>query len=208
MKIALCRKAEECRLPDLLQLRTPATGYARMDGVQWVMDNGSFSNFEERSFLRMACVGIADRECLWIAMPDVVGNHGETVHLFDKYCDLLSRMWIPSPDLSKKACFVLQDGCNINSVPWERITAVFLGGSDKFKMSRIAYLILKEAKRRGKWVHVGRVNTPPRIHYFYEVADSIDGSGIAKFDHMLDEALDTIEHLRGGKQLTLEDWIE
>ena len=85
MKIALCRKAEECTRPEIIQLRTPATGYARRAGVEWVMDNGSFSNFDERGFMRMANAGIADSECLWVAMPDVVGNHGETVHLFKKY---------------------------------------------------------------------------------------------------------------------------
>ena len=74
-------------------------------------------------------------------------------------------------------------------------------------MSRTAYLILEEAKKRGKWVHVGRVNTPPRIHYFYGVADSIDGSELAKYDHMLDDALDTIHRLEKGIQLKLDRWL-
>jgi hypothetical protein len=206
MKIALCRKASECTLPDLIQLRTPATGYARRDGVSWVMDNGSFSHFDEAAFMRMANVGIADSYCLWIAFPDMVGDHAETVHLFDKYWQKLESMWFPTPDLSKKAAFVIQDGCNKNSVPWGKISAVFLGGSDRFKLSRQAWVILEEAKMRGKWVHVGRVNTPPRIYYFHTLADSIDGSGLAKYDHMLDAALDTIQRLKNGTQLSLEDF--
>jgi hypothetical protein len=37
----------------------------------------------------------------------------------------------------------------------------------------------------GKWVHVGRVNTPSRFEYFEKLgADSIDGSGLARFSWM------------------------
>lgn len=204
MKIALCRKASECNSPGIIQLRTPATGYARLDGVKWVMDNGCFSNFDESSFLRMACVAISDPDCLWFAMPDVVGSHGETLHNFNVYSQKLSKYFIPKPDLSKKAAFVIQDNCNQHDIPWAQIAAVFLGGTTKFKMSRLAWVILEEARRRKKWVHVGRVNTPPRIAYFHGLADSIDGSGLAKYDHMLDEAIDTIERLHGTTQLRLE----
>ncbi len=35
MKIALDRKADECIGDNLIQLRTPLTGYARKDGVPW-----------------------------------------------------------------------------------------------------------------------------------------------------------------------------
>jgi len=204
MKIALCRKASECTLPGIIQLRTPATGYARRDGVTWVMDNGCFSNFDEAAFLRMANVAISDPDCLWFAMPDVVGSHTDTIHNFNVYVHKIGKQWIPRPDFSKKAAFVIQDGCNKNDIPWARIRAVFLGGTTKFKMSREAWVILEEAKKRGKWVHVGRVNTPPRIAYFHGLADSIDGSGMAKYDHMLDEAMDTIERLQGTTQTRLD----
>jgi len=101
---------------------------------------------------------------------------------------------------------VIQDGCNKNSVPWDEITAVFLGGTTKFKLSRQAWVICQDAKKRGKWVHVGRVNTPPRIAYFFGLADSVDGSSLAKYDIHLDKALETIESLQGKTQLCLEDF--
>lgn len=206
MLIALCRKAEHCNSPGIIQLRTPATGYARVNGVNWVMDNGSFSNFDEAAFMRMACVAISDNYCKWFAMPDVVGDHSETIRLFSMYKSLLEKMWIPKPDLSKKMAFVIQDGASVATIPWAEITAVFLGGTTKFKLSRLAWIILEEAKKRGKWVHVGRVNTPPRINYFHGIADSIDGSGIAMYDHMLDDAIDIIEQLNKGTQLRLGDY--
>ena len=208
MKIALCRKAEECTQPGLIQLRTPATGYARKEKIPWVMDNGSFSNFDESGFIRMALVGIADPNCKWIAMPDIVGDHGETLRLFSEYKKILEKHFIPKPDLTNKLAFVVQDGAKPSTIPWSEITAIFLGGTTEFKLSREAWKILEAAQAKKKWVHVGRVNTPPRICYFHGVATSIDGSGIAMFDHMLDDALDTIERLNKSTQMRLGDYLE
>jgi len=208
MLIALDRKADDCTLPEVIQLRTPLTGYAKRPGVTWVMDNGAFSDFNEARFMRMAMDALNCDDCLWFAMPDVVGNHSDTIHMFYEYKEKLSRHWIGVQEnfYSKKMAFVLQDGCNKNSVPWSEITAVFLGGTTQFKMSRDAWLICEEAKRRGKWVHIGRVNTPPRITYFHGLADSIDGSSLAKYDKHLDIAIHTIKSLEGKEQLRLGDF--
>ena len=206
MIIALDRKAQDCVDYGCLQLRTPLTKYAREHGVYWVMDNGSFSGFDEMGFIRMATQGMNDRFCKWIAIPDSVGDHEETLDLFEKWTVQLSNYWIPFRERFKKWAFVIQDGATIETIPWDEITAVFLGGTTRFKLSRGAYLILEEAKKRDKWVHVGRVNTSGRIGYFHGVADSIDGSGIAKYDHMLQRARNTIRHLESSKNLKLDDF--
>ena len=44
----------------------------------------------------------------------------------------------------------------------------------------------------GKWVHVGRVNTAARVRNWLGLADSIDGSGISRFDHMLEAVMTAI----------------
>lgn len=208
MKIALDRKAQDCIDNDCIQLRTPLTGYAKNSSVPWVMDNGSYSNFDERKFVRMATDAMFDRSCKWIALPDRVGNHNLTVKLFNEWTTRLERHWIPCREHFKKWAFVIQDGATIDTIPWERIVAVFLGGTTKFKLSSEAYEILKEAKAKGKWVHVGRVNTEGRISYFYGIADSIDGSGIAKYDHMLYRAKLVIRSLDSSNnvQTFLEDY--
>jgi EAL domain-containing protein (putative c-di-GMP-specific phosphodiesterase class I) len=42
--------------------------------------------------------------------------------------------------------------------------------------------LVREAKERGMWVHVGRVNTLQRICWCMALGvDSIDGSGFARF---------------------------
>jgi hypothetical protein len=213
LKIALDRKADEVETRSgngepIIQLRTPLTGYARKDGVEWVMDNGAYSNFDENKFSRMAQTAMFDENCHWLAMPDVVGDHEQTLNLFHEWKVRLCNHYIPCRPKFKKWAFVIQDGATIETIPWDEIKAVFLGGTTQFKLSSRAYMILLEAKAKGKWVHVGRVNTVGRISYFHDVADSIDGSGIAKYDHMLYRALLVIRTLSKSKATTLGEWIK
>jgi hypothetical protein len=211
MKIALDRKGTEVSFrkamgEPVLQLRTPLTGYAKLDGLEWVMDNGSFSEFHENRFTRMAMNAMTDPDCKWIALPDIVGDFDATLKLFNLWSSQLEKAWIPCRDHFKKWAFVVQDGATIEAIPWDEIVAVFLGGTTKFKLSRGAYVILEAAKQRGKWVHVGRVNTSGRIGYFHGIADSIDGSGIARFHTMYQRAVNIILHLNGRRNTKLEEW--
>jgi hypothetical protein len=70
--------------------------------------------------------------------------------------------------------------------------AVFIGGTDRFKHSPEAVRAAQTAKMLDKWVHVGRVNTPARVRNWLGLADSIDGSGLSRFDHMLEDVLAVI----------------
>jgi hypothetical protein len=87
---------------------------------------------------------------------------------------------------------VLQDGINDVAIPWSKIEAVFVGGTDEFKSSTEAFAAARCAKILGKWVHVGRVNTPERMQGWLEFADSIDGSGISRYDWMLKKLVDML----------------
>ena len=53
------------------------------------------------------------------------------------------------------------------------------------------------AKALGKWVHVGRINTPVRYERWKDVADSCDGSGLARYDHMLESIFEGLPLLDG-----------
>ena len=81
---------------------------------------------------------------------------------------------------------VLQDGIERVTIPWARLHAVFIGGTDAFKFGAEAFAAARAAKMLGKWVHVGRVNTARRVSDWTGIADSIDGSGISRYDHMLE----------------------
>ena len=69
------------------QLRTPLTGYA-LAGVPYGLDNGCFSVFHEKKWLKL--VEEADEKRMendlkFVCMPDVVGDARRTAELFDIY---------------------------------------------------------------------------------------------------------------------------
>lgn len=172
-----CRVAEikpELSPYDVGEFITPLTSH-RYQGHKFAIDNGSFSNFRSSRFLNLVKRQRPYRsKCLFVTVPDKVGSHDETVKLFNLYAPTLST-W--------PRAFVLQDGCNkISSVPWDKIIAIFVGGSTEYKLSLLVEEIIQYAKSIGKWVHVGRVNTPKRFKNFLsQNVDSIDGSGISRF---------------------------
>jgi len=173
---------------ELWQLRTPLTGY-RIGDKPWGLDNGCFSAFDERKWLAMVKEAAQMRllkqgpELLFVTLPDIVGDAMRTLELFDHF--RMHTYGVPR-------ALVLQDGIGKHRIPWHQVDAVFVGGSDGFKTSPEALNAAKAAKMMGKWVHVGRVNTAARVHNWIGLADSIDGSGISRFDHMLADVIAAI----------------
>jgi len=162
------------------QLRTPLTGY-QLSGMPYGLDNGCFSNFNQKKWLKLVNEARnSDVECKFVCLPDIVGDAARTLDLFWHF--KFSTQGLPR-------ALVLQDGIGNFRIEWHEIDAVFIGGSDAFKISAEAFNAAKTAKILGKWVHVGRVNTPQRLLQWMDYADSIDGSGICKYDHMLDKLM-------------------
>lgn len=167
---------------DFWQLRTPLTKYARASGIPYALDNGCFAKFDRATWERMLVEADSDRP-LFVTLPDIVGDAQRTAELFEHF-------WTRTQELPR--ALVLQDGIEYVKIPWDQITAVFVGGSDHFKFSKEALNAARTAKMLGKWVHVGRVNTAKRVNNWLRLADSIDGSGISRFDHMLEDVLSQI----------------
>lgn len=184
---------------DILQLRTPLTQY-KPGYVKYGLDNGAFTRFRTRAFTRMAAHAIGDDNCLWIAIPDFPMCAYSTIGLFKHWKYVIQG----------KRAFVLQNDIDRYSslIPWDEIVAVFVGGDDDFKESSTAVELAKEAKDRGKWVHVGRVNTVRRLDFWEPYADSIDGSGIARFDHMRNPVINYLKTIKNTKQKGLLDYGE
>lgn len=169
---------------EIWQLRTPLTKYARTPGVPWALDNGCFKAFYRETWERMLDEA-DDAETvfprpIFVTLPDIVGNAQRTAELFEAF-----RM--RTQELPR--ALVLQDGIENVRIPWADIVAVFIGGTDNFKYSAEAIQAARTAKYLGKWVHVGRVNTAQRVRNWKDLADSIDGSGVSRFDHMLEDVL-------------------
>lgn len=177
---------------DFWQLRTPLTKYA-LSGRPYGLDNGCFARFERRAWERLLQEAETARP-VFVCLPDIVGDARRTLDLFEHFAPQLSEL---------PRALVLQDGIGMHRIPWDEITAVFVGGSDQFKISPEATNAAKTAKMLGKWVHVGRVNTAPRVRNWLGLADSIDGSGISRFDHMLESVLEEIRGENPQSQLKI-----
>jgi hypothetical protein len=161
------------------QLRTPLTAYARATGVPYGVDNGAFKELDVPGWLWLVAQAREDRP-IFIAMPDIVGDAARTLELFEHFK--------PQTEGLPRA-LVLQDGISNTRIPWDEIEAVFIGGSDQFKISPEAFAAAKVAHILGKHVHLGRCNTAARARNWLGVADSCDGSGMSMYDHMLLDVL-------------------
>lgn len=154
-------------------LMTPNMGNKAPVGT-WGADTGCFSKAGVQSFnfdaylrwLRARPAG----SCVFATAPDVVGDAAATI----------TRSLPALPAIARagfKRGFVGQDGLENLTVPWDQFDAFFLGGSTEWKLSAAAAMLTFEAKRRGKWVHMGRVNSYRRLKYAACIdCDSADGT--------------------------------
>lgn len=154
--------------PHLGQLMRPGNGNVPTLPY-WAADNGAFTGFDADAFIAM--LGRLPRTAKWVAAPDVVGDWRATEVLFAEWSPRIRELGFP-------VAYVLQDGC-------ERIPdadCLFVGGTTDYKLSRQAATWMREAKRRGMLVHVGRVNSVRRMRWAYDNgADSIDGTSVSMF---------------------------
>lgn len=160
------------------QIFTPESRHqAKRPECGYCIDNGAYSRFDCESFLSLLERERPRRDlCRFVAVPDVVSSARRTLEVFEIWKQRLAD-W--------PLAFVCQDGQEDLPIPWNEITAIFLGGTTEWKMSGHAAACLKAGKAIGKWVHAGRVNTPARFEYFENLgADSIDGTGLSRFSWM------------------------
>lgn len=140
--------------------------------------------------------------CAFATAPDVLNWHqnekGEWYCVGDAEATVeQGRRWFGRiRELGYKVALVAQDGLTPDMVPWDEIDVLFIGGSDDFKVGTAppprkrplklsgeplgqpgCLEVIREAKRRGKWVHIGRVNSQCRYRFAQMVgADSADGT--------------------------------
>lgn len=163
------------RHPLLGVLVTPNSSRTVPPGVAWAADNGCFSGgdrFDLRRYLRWLerPRGDLDR-CLFATAPDVVGDAAATWVRSAPVLPLLR-------ERGYRAALVAQDGFRPEAVDWSLVDALFVGGTTAWKRSESGgYAAIREAKRRGLWAHVGRVNGQPFLRNVASAgADSADGT--------------------------------
>jgi hypothetical protein len=163
-----------------------------LSGWPWAADNDCFQGLSHRRYCLMldrlqealiaANNGERRGECwrgrpLFVSVPDVVADSRTTAYLWGVWADAVRRRGLP-------LAFVAQNGCNHPrmSPPWHEFDAVFIGGDTAWKLGPEARRIVRVCKGRGKWVHMGRVNTLRRLRYAESIGvDSVDGTGWVKW---------------------------
>jgi hypothetical protein len=164
--------------PNLGLLAVPKAGNApeHYQGWRWAADNGAFDGFNESLFLRMLDKLSDVPGCLFLACPDVVADAAATLCLFEEWAPRLAD-W--------PLALVAQDGLTSDMVPWDQISCLFVGGSTTWKLGAEAAGLVDEANTRGKWTHMGRVNTFRRIDYALALnCDSIDGTNWSRYSRL------------------------
>jgi hypothetical protein len=174
-ELAVCEAEIGCPVEQLL---TPGTRFnLQREDAMFGIDNFAYSGFKAEPFLSLLEREKSNRgRCRFVCAPDVVGSAIRTLECYGDWRHKLAG-W--------PVALVAQDGQESHAIPWHSITAIFIGGSTEWKMSKWVVHIIRAAQIMGKWVHVGRVNTPGRFEYFESLgADSIDGSGLARYSWM------------------------
>ena len=140
-------------------------------------DNGCYGNkFSPVKYLRMLDrAAMWAERCLFCTAPDrydpndLKGNHPATADLWGEWAHEVTDRGLP-------VAFVCQNGSTPDDVPADA-AAVFIGGDTEWKLSRWAWAHLMAAKARGRWAHVGRVNSDTRLESVSIMsADSADGT--------------------------------
>jgi hypothetical protein len=156
---------------------TPRMGQKPPVGQPWAADNGRFNSPHEYTDAKyLAWLRKMPAEsCLFATAPDVVGDARATLDM--------SRPMLPRiRALGYKAALVAQDGLEALDVPWDEFDCLFVGGTTMWKLSEHAYSLVAEANRRGKWTHMGRVNSWVRFRAAAAAGyDSADGT-VLRFD--------------------------
>lgn len=176
------RSLTHLRTPNLGILVGPRNGYRAesLKGWVWAADNDCFSGFDEERYRRMLDWAYVEATPaaglpLWVTAPDAVADAAETLRLFSYWSGVIASLGLP-------VAFVAQDGLTMRTAPWSEFSCLFIGGSTEWKLGEDARLLVRYARRHGKQVHMGRVNTLRRIRYAKSIGcDSVDGTKYSRY---------------------------
>jgi hypothetical protein len=141
-------------------------------------DNGCFAGrwVEEEHFAWLE--QLPRENCLFAVAPDVYPEARATLERSSQYFGLIRELGFP-------AALVAQDGAESLDLPWDDFDCLFIGGERRtpsyleWKVGPQAEALCHEARRRGLWVHMGRVNSLRRLKRARQMGClSVDGTFI------------------------------
>lgn len=191
--------------PLLGMMITPAHGNSVtcLNGHVWAGDTGCYAQGEAFKLGRYITwleekVAPYRSGCLFVTAPDVVGDAEATWRRSAPILPIIRALGYP-------AGFVAQDGIERTDIEWHAFDALFLGGTTAWKLSSARRELVAEAKARGKWTHMGRVNSYKRLERAtLWGCDSADGTSVrfrpdqyvARVCNWLDRVNNQLELLR------------
>jgi hypothetical protein len=153
---------------------TPKQGNRIPDGAWLCADNGAYGKGYPGDDAWWTWLQTLPAErCAFAVAPDVPFDATGTL--------AKSRPWLARiRSLGIPAALAAQDGIETLDVPWDEFDVLFIGGTTEWKLGRHARTLIREARLRGKPVHMGRVNSAQRLRYAEHIGcDSVDGTYIA-----------------------------
>lgn len=148
----------------------------RFKDIIWAADNGCFTqpNMNPQRYLDWLFTLKPYREtCLFATAPDVVGDFKETWERSKRVLPDIRALGFP-------AALVAQDGIETKPISWDSFDCLFIGGSTEWKLSGDTFWLCREAIKKGKWVHMGRVNSFRRmLQARFAGCHSTDGTQLA-----------------------------
>lgn len=168
----------------------PSIAETVADGITIAADNDGFGGVDFEAFERMLEALEPYAESVkFVTVPDVVCDARGTFTLWGEWAPKVRARGLTPALVLQNGMVASADGVRFEHdvIAWDEIGAVFVGGDDDYKQGVDVALIVLAARKIGRWVHVGRVNTVRRLRHAMALgADSVDGSGWAKFrDAML-----------------------
>lgn len=156
---------------------TPMKGNRPLAGRPWAADNGCFATpdkYSDAMYLGWLSKLLEHKPtCLFATAPDVVGDARATLERSTLMMPVIRTLGYP-------VAFIAQDGIHEMVVPWDDFDCLFVGGTTVFKLHEDTYALVREAKLRGKWTHMGRVNSLRRLQAAQVGGyDSADGTTLA-----------------------------
>lgn len=126
-------------------------------GLLWAGDNCAFTGFDANRFVEWLKQMRAYRStCLFIAVPDVVGDAAATLARYAVWSEVMDG-W--------PLAYVAQNGSENYEIPLN-VSALFVGGTTEWKESTAAIEVIQRALERNLHIHIGRVNYWRRFSMF------------------------------------------
>lgn len=159
------------------------------------LDNSVFTGaFQEEKWIkRIESIRPYKDKCLFVTIPDVVKDCIATLEQFSYYRNMVKDFPV---------AFVSQDGISkfAHKIPWDDFDCVFVGGSDEHKLGKEVWWVIEQARKRNKWIHIGRVNSVSRMMKFY-MADSWDGTCLSFCPSNAKRFHDAVLRIRNRKEM-------